>query len=99
MQGGHDPEFREARVRELAVHQALWDHPDHLAIGRQRSVGDRAHQSDLPAAVDDADAAGRKTGAQRRGERAVRRIVPGAGAAEHTDATDRRHGRLRTPGP
>ena len=43
-------------MRQLVVHQVLRDDADDLAAGGERGVGDDAHQPDVPAAVDDADA-------------------------------------------
>ena len=56
VQRADDVQLRQAAVRELAVDERLRDHADHLAAGRERSVGDGAHQPDPAAAVDDADA-------------------------------------------
>ena len=35
-----DVQLGERRVRDLAAHQRLGDHADHLAAGRQRGVGE-----------------------------------------------------------
>ena len=81
----HDLEPRQAGVRQLVVDQVLRDHPDHLAAGGQRGVGDDAHQPDVTAAVDDADAGAGQAGGEGRGGRAVGRR-PGLGPGEDGDA-------------
>ncbi len=52
-----DVQLGQAGVRDLAVDEHLRDDADDLAAGGQRGVGERAHQTDGRAAVDDADAA------------------------------------------
>src|SRR3546814_3998097 len=44
-----DVEFGEAAMRHLGVDERLRDHPDHLAAGVERAVGDRSeeHTSEL----------------------------------------------------
>ena len=51
---------------ELALDELLRDHADHLAAGCQRAVCERAHQADPAAAVDHADPAARRRGAEAR---------------------------------
>ena len=76
----HDVQPRQAGVRQLVVHQVLRDDADHLAAGRQGGVGDDAHQPDVPAAVDDADAgAGEVGGEGGRGGGVGRRSALGPG--------------------
>src|SRR5581483_227623 len=72
-----------AVVRELAIDELLRDDADHLAAGRERAFRERAHQPDLAAAVDDAEAAcghGRPEHARRVG---IRGAPPARRAAEH----------------
>ena len=52
-------------MRELALDELLRDHADHLAAGRERRVGDGAHQPDPAAAVDEAEPAARRSRAER----------------------------------
>ena len=65
----HDLQPRQAGVGQLVVHQVLGDDADHLAAGGQRGVGDDAHQADVPAAVDDADAGVGQVGGEGGGGR------------------------------
>ena len=44
-------------MRDLAVDQRLRDHADDAAAALERGVGERAHQPDVRAAVDELDAA------------------------------------------
>ncbi len=44
-------------MRDLGIDQRLRDHPDHFAPRLERRIGDRAHQPELAAAIDDADPA------------------------------------------
>ena len=60
-----DAQLRDAGMRELAVHEPLRDHPDHLATGIQRGVGERAHQADTTATIDGPDAALREAATDR----------------------------------
>ena len=84
----HDLEPGQAGVRHLVVHQVLRDDADDLAAGGQRGVGDDAHQPDVPAAVDDADA-GRRPGRGEVGRRLGVGRRAGVGPGEDGDA----HGR------
>ena len=73
-------------VRQLVVHQVLRDDADDLAAGGQRGVGDDAHQPDVAAAVDDADAGLGQVGGEGRGRRAVGRravVRPGEDGDAH----------------
>src|SRR5581483_12078188 len=83
VQRADDVELGETVVRELAIDELLRDDADHLAAGRERAFRERAHQADLAAAVDDAEAArghGRPERARRVG---VRGAPPARRAAEH----------------
>ena len=44
-------------MRDLAVDERLRDHAGHPAAALERRVGDRAHQADVGAAVDELDPA------------------------------------------
>src|SRR3546814_4878760 len=55
-----DMELGDAAVRDLCADERVGDHPDHLAARLERRIGDRAHQPEPPAAIDDADAAARQ---------------------------------------
>ena len=72
-------------VRQLAIDQPARDHPDHLATGGQRRVGQGAHQPDPAAAVDDPDAPLGEPPSDRPGQLAVALAPTGARAAEHAD--------------
>ena len=54
-----DVQLGQAGVRDLAVDQRLRDDADSLAAGLEHCVGDDAHQAELPAAVDEPEAARR----------------------------------------
>ena len=60
-----DPQVGQAAMGELAIDQPARDHADDLAARLERRVGDRAHQPDPAAAVDDADPACGQTAADR----------------------------------
>ncbi len=47
-------------VCDFGPHQVLGNHADHLPAGRQRGIGDVAHHADVPAAIDEHDAARRE---------------------------------------
>src|SRR3546814_17136837 len=53
-------ELVDAAVRDLCADERVGDHPDNLAARLERRIGDRAHQPEPPAAIDDADAAARQ---------------------------------------
>ena len=71
-----DVQLRQAAVGELALDELLRDHADHLAARRERAVGDRAHQPDAAAAVDEPEPA---RGRAPRRTRAPRRRRPATG--------------------
>ena len=52
-----DVQLGQSAVGELAIDEQLRDDADHLAARPECAVGDRAHQPDAPAAVDDPDPA------------------------------------------
>ena len=74
-------------VADFAVEQHLRNHADDAAAGRQRRIGERAHQSDAPAAVDEREAAPRDQLAGTNGERGVSGPVAWAGAAKDTQGS------------
>ena len=55
--GLDDVEFGQTGVGDLVLDQAPRDHADHGAAGGQRAIGERPHQPDARAAVDDLEAA------------------------------------------
>ena len=81
----HDVQLGQAAVGDLAVHELLRDHADDLAAGLQRGVGQRAHQADRRAAVDDADAAADERPREVLGRLQVDRVRPEARAAVDAD--------------
>ena len=87
----HDVQLAQPRVRDLAVDERLRDHADDLAARGERRVGDRAHQADARAAVDEADARAGERAAERRGRLRVVRV--GAGARPGEDAEPSHGGR------
>ena len=52
-----DPQLAHAGMGQLAVDEPGRDHADHPTAGRQRRVGDGAHQPETAAAVDELDPA------------------------------------------
>src|SRR3546814_6017730 len=48
------------RISDWSSDVCSSDLPDHLAARLERRIGDRAHQPEPPAAIDDADAAARQ---------------------------------------
>ena len=88
-------------MRDLAVDERLRDHADHLAARGQRRVGDRAHQPDARAAVDEADARAGERAAERGGRLRVVGMPAGAGAGEDAEpfAWGRRESKLAAHGP
>src|SRR5581483_7464427 len=69
-------------VGDLVLDQAAGDHPDHLAAGGQRRVGQRPHQADPGAPVHDLELARGQQPAQLLGVRDVFGSEPGARTAE-----------------
>jgi hypothetical protein len=84
----------QALVADFGVHQALRNHPDDLATGGQRRVGDGAHQAHRATAVDQGDTALGQGVAQEGGCLTVDRLGAGAGTAEHADGTQGHGGLL-----
>lgn len=73
-------------MRHLPVGQLLRNDAGHLAAGGQDRIGDGAHQADVAAAVDQAQAVAGDALAQRRGAFDVDGLVAGIGAAVDADA-------------
>ena len=55
--GLDDVQLRQPGMRDLALDQPRGDHADHGAAGGQRGIGERSHQPDARAAVDDLELA------------------------------------------
>ena len=51
-------------MRQLGVAQARWNDPDHLPAAGQRSIGEKPHQPDPAAAVNQPDPGRRQTGSK-----------------------------------
>ena len=62
----------------LPVGERCWDHANHLTAAGKGRIGDDAHQPDIAAAVDEADASPRQQGARRLGHFPVDRLIAGA---------------------
>ena len=93
-----DEELGQARMGELTIDEAAWDHSDDLATGCQGRIRDRAHQPETAAAVDDADPALGERCSGQRGGGGVARIMAARGTAEHADRTDAGWARRRALG-
>ena len=76
-------------VRDLRADEVLGDHPDDLATGGERSVGNRPHQPDPSTAVDQPVPALGDTGSELHGHFAESVVTAGVRTTEHCDA---RHG-------
>ena len=76
----------QAGMRDLAVDERLRDHAGHAAAALERGVGERAHQADLGAAVDELDPAVGQPVADVAGGGAVREVRSGARPGEDADA-------------
>jgi hypothetical protein len=88
--GRHDLQLGQAGVRDLGLDQRGGHDAGHLAAGRQAGVGQRAHQAEVSAAVDEPDAPAGQFPPQRGGGLDVDGVGAGAGAAEHGEAGERR---------
>ena len=73
-------------MRDLAVHERLRDDADDAAAALERRVGERAHQADVRAAVDELDPALGEPVAEVGGGGAVGEVCARAGAREDADA-------------
>src|SRR5690606_31886203 len=73
------------------------DHPDDLTAGKQRPCGDRAHQPELAAAVDHADALARERVADLHRQFFVARVLGTRRAAVDRHAPDRTGHWARSP--
>ena len=59
-----DAQVVQPAVADLLLDEVPRDHPGDVAAGRERGVGDRPHQADRAAAVDEAEAAADERGRQ-----------------------------------
>jgi hypothetical protein len=57
MHGLYDVKLGTAAMRDFRADQCIRDDADHFASRLQRRVGNRAHEAQPPATIDDADAA------------------------------------------
>lgn len=53
--GMDDVQLSDSVVGQFAVDQRLWDDADHLTFVFEYRVGEDTHESDIPAAVDEAE--------------------------------------------
>ena len=74
---------------DLRGDEVLGDHPDHLAAGNERGVGDRAHQTDVAPAVHQRVSLGGQRPSQRSRRLDVTRIAPRTRTAEHAQRSHR----------
>jgi hypothetical protein len=72
-------------LRDLLLLKRAGDHAVRLAAAVEDGVRDRAHQADVAAAVDQAEAALGQQAAEGRGGVGERRIDTGVGAAVDRD--------------
>jgi hypothetical protein len=79
-----DVQLRQTCMPDLAIDQHLRNHADDAAAARQRRLGERAHQTDAPAAVHEREAALRDQLARADRELGVRRPVAWARPAENS---------------
>src|SRR5690606_14335664 len=85
--GAHDLQLGQAAVGDLPVGQLLGDHAGDLAAGGQHRVGDGAHQADVAAAIDQAQAFLGDAVAEGDGALGIGGLGAGIGAAIDTDRT------------
>ena len=90
-----EDQLAEAGVRDLLAGEEARQHADHPAAGRERTVGDAAHEPDARAAVDGGEAAPAERRPELGGDLAVDRLGAGVAAAEDTDRAQGRH--VRAP--
>jgi hypothetical protein len=87
----HDVHAREMRVRHLARDEAVGDDARDVAALLERRVGEHAHQPDVPAPVDDADAAPRELAAELLRAGGVLRTLAPIRTAEDAETVDAHH--------
>ena len=80
----HHVQLRQAGVADFAVDQHLRDHADDATAGRQRCIGERSHEADAPAAVDEREPAPGDQLAGTDCERGVLGAAAWAGPAKDT---------------
>src|SRR5580704_18007772 len=85
---GHHDQLTEAGMRDFAVLQMDWDDPGYPAATGQYRVGDAAHQSVAPAAIDELDARCSKQRAELVRRSAIPRIIAGGRAAVDAELLD-----------
>ena len=73
-------------MRDLAHGERVRDDADHRAAGVEHRVGERAHQADVAAAIDERQVTGGDLPAHLLSRVEVSGITPWRGAAEDTDA-------------
>src|ERR1051326_1755836 len=78
-------ELRQRFVRDFETAKKFGNHADDFAAGAERRVGEDPHETDPPAAVDEADASGGDRLTEPGGGAAVSFVDPDRRAAEHTD--------------
>ena len=77
----NDVQFGAAAMRDFGPDERIGDHPDHLAARFQGAVGDRTHQPEPAAAIDDPDAAARQRPADVARGFHIDRVFGGCGPA------------------
>lgn len=81
----NDVKLRKVLVSDLADHQVLGDHTDGLAACFQDGVGNRTHQTDVSATIDQADISLSQLRTQPLGTRAILGTAPRTGATKNAD--------------
>jgi len=82
-----DAQIRQPGVRHFLVCQCLRNHADHVPTGVEHRIRQLAHQSDVAAAVDEAESPYRQDAAELLRQFDVLLIGPWTGSAEHTDTS------------
>ena len=76
-----DDQLGHAEMGQFGVAQPRRDDPGHLSAGRQRRVGEKTHQPDPPAAIDQPDPGGGQPLSELRRRLAVSAVDRAGGAA------------------
>ena len=76
MHVGHDVQFGQTLVADFLAHQQFGNHTDRAAAVREHFVGNRAHQSHAPAAVDQREIRFNQCAAERLGGFGIDRAAP-----------------------
>ena len=87
-----DVQFGDAAITQFFFHERLRDDADDLPLLRQRAVSNRAHQADVSAAIDEADAALGQKGAEIMRSGTVAGVVAKGGTTIDTDSAQSGHG-------